>query len=456
MAKNKSVFVCGECGYEATKWMGKCPECQAWNTMTEEIHAKTANTSKKISGQLHYEKAKPLKLTEIQSEVEERMETGITELDRVLGGGVVQGSLVLVGGDPGIGKSTMMLQICQKLTQLQKKVLYVSGEESLHQIKMRAKRLGVTGDELLLYAQTNMGIIESVVIKEKPNILMIDSIQTMYNEDIGSVPGSVSQVREVTAHLMRLAKQMNIATFIVGHVTKDGAIAGPRVLEHMVDTVLYFEGDKNAAYRVLRGVKNRFGSTNELGLFEMRQEGLVEVLNPSEYMLSGRPIHEAGSLVMCRMEGSRPLFVEVQALVAYTSFNMPRRTVNGADYNRMMMLLAVVEKKYGISLSDHDCYVNLAGGLKMNEPSLDLGIITAVISSVKNQAIDPQTVLMGEVGLTGEVRGITFSESRVKEAVKLGFTTIVLPENNAKAVEKQKGIQIIGIKHISDLKQHIF
>ncbi len=456
MAKNKSVFVCGECGYEATKWMGKCPECQAWNTMTEEIHAKTANTSKKISGQLHYEKAKPLKLTEIQSEVEERMETGITELDRVLGGGVVQGSLVLVGGDPGIGKSTMMLQICQKLTQLQKKVLYVSGEESLHQIKMRAKRLGVTGDELLLYAQTNMGIIESVVIKEKPNILMIDSIQTMYNEDIGSVPGSVSQVREVTAHLMRLAKQMNIATFIVGHVTKDGAIAGPRVLEHMVDTVLYFEGDKNAAYRVLRGVKNRFGSTNELGLFEMRQEGLVEVLNPSEYMLSGRPIHEAGSLVVCGMEGSRPLFVEVQALVAYTSFNMPRRTVNGADYNRMMMLLAVVEKKYGISLSDHDCYVNLAGGLKMNEPSLDLGIITAVISSVKNQAIDPQTVLMGEVGLTGEVRGITFSESRVKEAVKLGFTTIVLPENNAKAVEKQKGIQIIGIKHISDLKQHIF
>ncbi len=456
MAKNKSVFVCGECGYEATKWMGKCPECQAWNTMTEEIYAKTANTSKKISGQLHYEKAKPLKLTEIQSEVEERMETGITELDRVLGGGVVQGSLVLVGGDPGIGKSTMMLQICQKLTQLQKKVLYVSGEESLHQIKMRAKRLGVTGDELLLYAQTNMGIIESVVIKEKPNILMIDSIQTMYNEDIGSVPGSVSQVREVTAHLMRLAKQMNIATFIVGHVTKDGAIAGPRVLEPMVDTVLYFEGDKNAAYRVLRGVKNRFGSTNELGLFEMRQEGLVEVLNPSEYMLSGRPIHEAGSLVVCGMEGSRPLFVEVQALVAYTSFNMPRRTVNGADYNRMMMLLAVVEKKYGISLSDHDCYVNLAGGLKMNEPSLDLGIITAVISSVKNQAIDPQTVLMGEVGLTGEVRGITFSESRVKEAVKLGFTTIVLPENNAKAVEKQKGIQIIGIKHISDLKQHIF
>jgi DNA repair protein RadA/Sms len=293
-------------------------------------------------------------------------------------------------------------------------------------------------------------------MKEKPDVLMIDSIQTMYNEEIGSVPGSVSQVREVTAHLMRLAKQMNIATFIVGHVTKDGAIAGPRVLEHMVDTVLYFEGDKNASYRVLRGVKNRFGSTNELGIFEMRNEGLVEVLNPSEYMLSGRPINEPGSLVVCAMEGSRPLFVEVQALVAYTTFNMPRRTVNGADYNRIMMLLAVIEKKYGLSLADNDCFVNIAGGLKMNEPSLDLGIIAAVISSIKNQAVDPQTVLMGEVGLTGEVRGITFSESRVKEAIKLGFKTIVLPQNNAKSIKAHSGINIIGIKHINDLKQNIF
>jgi len=436
--------------------MGKCPECNSWNSMAEEVKVKVSSTPKKVSGQLHYEKAKPLKLSEIQSEVEERMETGIKELDRVLGGGIVQGSLVLVGGDPGIGKSTMMLQICQAVSRIKKKVLYISGEESLHQIKMRGKRLGVANDELLLYAQTNMNIIESVIMKEQPDVLMIDSIQTMYNEDIGSVPGSVSQVREVTAHLMRLAKQLNIATFIVGHVTKDGAIAGPRVLEHMVDTVLYFEGDKNASYRVLRGVKNRFGSTNELGIFEMRNEGLVEVLNPSEYMLSGRPINEPGSLVVCAMEGSRPLFVEVQALVSYTTFNMPRRTVNGADYNRIMMLLAVIEKKYGLSLVDNDCYVNIAGGLKMNEPSLDLGIIAAVISSIKNQAIDPQTVLMGEVGLTGEVRGITFSESRVKEAVKLGFKTIVLPWNNAKAIKTTEDIQIIGIKHINDLKQHIF
>jgi DNA repair protein RadA/Sms len=456
MAGKKSVFVCGECGYEASKWMGKCPECNSWNSLAEEVKVKVSSAPKKVSGQLHYEKAKPLRLSDIKSEVEERMATGIQELDRVLGGGIVQGSLILVGGDPGIGKSTMMLQICQTLSRLNKKVLYVSGEESLHQIKMRAKRLSVANEDLLLYAQTNMNIIESVIMKEKPDVLMIDSIQTMYNEEIGSVPGSVSQVREVTAHLMRLAKQMNIATFIVGHVTKDGAIAGPRVLEHMVDTVLYFEGDKNASYRVLRGVKNRFGSTNELGIFEMRNEGLVEVLNPSEYMLSGRPINEPGSLVVCAMEGSRPLFVEVQALVAYTTFNMPRRTVNGADYNRIMMLLAVIEKKYGLSLADNDCFVNIAGGLKMNEPSLDLGIITAVISSIKNQAVDPQTVLMGEVGLTGEVRGITFSESRVKEAIKLGFKTIVLPQNNARSIKTHSGINIIGIKHINDLKQNIF
>ena len=455
MAK-KSIFVCGECGYETSKWMGKCPECSSWNSLVEEVKLKTLNTPKKVSGQLHYENAKPLRLSDIKSEVEERMATGIQELDRVLGGGIVQGSLILVGGDPGIGKSTMMLQICQTLSRLNKKVLYVSGEESLNQIKMRAKRLNVANEELLLYAQTNMNIIESVIMKEKPDVLMIDSIQTMYNEEIGSVPGSVSQVREVTAHLMRLAKQINIATFIVGHVTKDGAIAGPRVLEHMVDTVLYFEGDKNASYRVLRGVKNRFGSTNELGIFEMRNEGLIEVLNPSEYMLSGRPINEPGSLVVCGMEGSRPLFVEVQALVSYTTFNMPRRTVNGADYNRIMMLLAVIEKKYGLSLSDNDCYVNIAGGLKMNEPSLDLGIIAAVISSMKNQAVDPQTVLMGEVGLTGEVRGITFSESRVKEAIKLGFKTIVLPQNNIKSIKTQSNIKIIGIKHINDLKQYIF
>lgn len=457
MAKAKTVFVCTECGNESSKWMGQCPACKQWNTYVEEVKADAkASDKKKVSGKLQYKEVKPMKFHEIKTADSPRMKTEIRELDRVLGGGIVEGALILVGGDPGIGKSTLMLQVCEKLGSLDKQILYISGEESLHQIKLRGQRLNVTTDNIHLYTQTNMEIIEQVILKEKPDVLMIDSIQTMYSDNITSVPGSVSQVREVTAHLMRLAKQMNIATFIVGHVTKDGAIAGPRVLEHMVDTVLYFEGDKNASYRILRAVKNRFGSTNELGIFEMLSSGLKEVLNPSEYMLSGRPVNEAGSLVVCGMEGSRPIFVEVQALVAYTSFNMPRRTVTGADYNRIMMLIAVIEKKYGLSLVDNDCYVNIAGGIKMNEPSLDLGLAAAIISSLINQSVAPDMVLMGEVGLTGEIRGITFVESRIKEAVKLGFKTIVLPKINTKDIIVPADVKLVGINHINELKQEVF
>ncbi len=456
MAKSKTVFVCNDCGNETSKWMGQCPACKSWNSLVEEVKVDTKNQGKKVSGKLHYTETKPVKFHEIKTSEATRMITGIVELDRVLGGGIVEGALILVGGDPGIGKSTLMLQICDRIGNAGKKVLYISGEESLHQIKLRGQRLKVATDNIELYTQTNMDHIEQVILKEKPDVLMIDSIQTMYSDTITSVPGSVSQVREVTAHLMRLAKQMNIATFIVGHVTKDGAIAGPRVLEHMVDTVLYFEGDKNASYRILRAVKNRFGSTNELGIFEMLSSGLKEVLNPSEYMLSGRPINEPGSLVVCGMEGSRPIFVEVQALACYTSFNMPRRTVTGADYNRIMMLIAVIEKKYGLSLVDNDCYVNIAGGIKMNEPSLDLGLAAAIISSLINQAVAPDMVLMGEVGLTGEIRGITFAESRIKEAVKLGFKTIVLPKINLKDIGVPSDVRLIGINHINELKNQVF
>jgi DNA repair protein RadA/Sms len=455
MAKNKTHYVCQSCGFESSKWMGQCPECSNWSTFVEEVKIDTKNQPQKISGKLHYIDSKPMKMNEIQGSEKAKTSTGIQELDRVLGGGIVDGSLVLIGGDPGIGKSTLLLQICQAVENKGKTILYVSGEESLHQIKLRGNRLNITTEKMLLYAQTNMESIETSVFLEKPDVLMIDSIQTMYSDSITSVPGSVSQVREVTAHLMRLAKQLNIATFIVGHVTKDGSIAGPRVLEHMVDTVLYFEGDKNASYRILRTVKNRFGSTNEVGIFEMCQEGLIEVINPSEYMLSGRPLNESGSLVVCGMEGTRPMFVEVQALVSYTTFNMPRRTVTGADYNRIMMLIAVIEKKYGLSLGDQDCFVNIAGGIKMNEPSLDLGLLAAIISSMQNKIIPADQVIMGEVGLTGEVRGITLVETRVKEAIKLGFKQIIIPFNNLASIKKifhTSGIELIGIKNISELK----
>lgn len=446
----KSIFICSECGYESPKWMGQCLGCNQWNTFVEEIKVKKNSSNNNSVIKIDSEKS-PKSLLTISTSDEPRLRTSIKELDRVLGGGIVDGSLVLVGGDPGIGKSTILLQMCQSLSEQKVKILYISGEESLSQIKMRADRLKVNGKNVFLYAQTSLQIIETVINNEKPRILIIDSIQTMYSEDILSAPGSVSQVREVTSRLMRLAKGLNISIFIVGHVTKDGTIAGPRVLEHMVDTVLYFEGERSASYRILRAVKNRFGSTNEIGVFEMCEEGLIEVSNPSEYMLIGRPIGESGSIVTCCMEGTRPVLVEVQALVSPTNFGMPRRTSAGTDYNRVNLLMAVLEKKIGYQLGNYDSYVNIAGGIKVTEPSLDLGIIIAIASSFKNLNVDEKTIIIGEVGLTGEVRGISLCDKRITEAEKLGFTKCIIPKVNAKALEnKNYKIKVIGVEYVRD------
>ena len=377
------------------------------------------------------------------------MKTELVELDRVLGGGIVPGSLVLVGGDPGIGKSTLLLQVCQKLSAMNKKVLYISGEESLKQIKLRANRMGEFSENLYLLCETSLNLIQTAIEREKPDVVVIDSIQTMYNEEIGSAPGSVSQVRESTNVFMQLAKGMNIAIFIVGHVTKEGTVAGPRVLEHMVDTVLYFEGDRHASYRILRGVKNRFGSTNEIGVFEMRKEGLVEVENPSEFMLSGKPENASGSVVACAMEGTRPMLMEIQALVCKSNFGMPRRTAAGIDYNRVNLLMAVLEKRVGLPLSGYDAYVNIAGGIRMNEPAVDLGIIMAVASSYKNRPVSEDTIVFGEVGLSGEVRAVTMPEQRIAEAKKLGFKVCVVPEVSLKSIGKVEGIEVIGVKSVN-------
>jgi DNA repair protein RadA/Sms len=373
------------------------------------------------------------------------------ELDRVLGGGIVKGSLILVGGDPGIGKSTILLQVCRNLTETGHKVLYASGEESLQQIKLRAQRLGGFTKDMLLLSETNLDAIAGAITKVMPEVLVIDSIQTMYLEDIASGAGSVSQVREVTARLMRIAKQLGIAIFIVGHVTKEGNVAGPRTLEHMVDTVLYFEGEKNALFRVLRGVKNRFGSTNEIGVFEMKDTGLYEVANPSQVMLNGRPLDASGSVVVCSMEGTRPLLIEIQALVCQTNFNLPRRTSVGIDYNRVNLLMAVLEKREGMMLAGSDAYVNLAGGMKVGEPALDLGIVAALVSSFKNSAVDAQTVFFGEVGLAGEIRGVTMAEQRAKEAAKMGFTTCILPKSNVEVMKKISGMKLVGVNKLSEV-----
>ncbi len=453
MAKGKmSVFFCQNCGYESSKWMGQCPACREWNTFTEEIVQKTSGNKGMRKERVT---AEPVKLSEIRSEEESRITSGSKELDRVLGGGIVSGSLVLVGGDPGIGKSTLLLQICKNLAEMQKKVFYISGEESLHQIKMRAERIGKAVGELHLLCETNLELIKDAIQKGKPDIVVIDSIQTMYNEEVTSAPGSVSQVRESTNLLMQIAKGMNITIFIVGHVTKEGVVAGPRVLEHMVDTVLYFEGDRHASYRILRGVKNRFGSTNEIGVFEMRQEGLKEVENPSEFMLEGKPEGASGSIVACSMEGTRPILIEVQALVCHSNMAMPRRTAVGTDYNRMNLLMAVLEKRLGLHLSACDAYVNIAGGIRMNEPAIDLAIVLVLISSYKDKAIDEKTIAFGEVGLSGEVRGVSMAEQRVSEAKKLGFTTVIMPQVSVKSVESVKGIQVIGIKNLRDVLQYI-
>lgn len=449
MAKGKkSVFFCQNCGHEENKWLGQCPMCKEWNTFVEE----PVSFSKSASAKL-IKDAEVVALKHVETDQEERIKTKIEELDRVLGGGIVPGSLLLVGGDPGIGKSTLLLQVCQRLCEDKHQVLYISGEESLKQIKLRANRMGEFTEDLLLLCETNLEIVKNVIQKRKPEVVIIDSIQTMYSEEVASAPGSVSQVRESTNVFMQLAKGLGISIFIVGHVTKEGTVAGPRVLEHMVDTVLYFEGDRHASYRILRGVKNRFGSTNEIGVFEMRQNGLVEVENPSEFMLNGKPENASGSVVACSMEGTRPILIEIQALVCSSNFGMPRRTAAGTDYNRVNLLMAVLEKRVGIHLSNYDAYVNIAGGIKMNEPAVDLGIVMAIVSSYKNQPIDEKTIVFGEIGLSGEVRAVNMPEQRVAEAKKLGFTTCIMPEVSREVVKNIKGIKIIGVKTINEALQ---
>lgn len=447
MAKaKKSIFFCQNCGHEESKWLGQCPVCRQWNTFVEE-----KVTTAKAGGQMKsLKEAEVVALSSVRTDIEERVRTGIGELDRVLGGGIVPGSLVLVGGDPGIGKSTLLLQVCQRLTEREQKLLYISGEESLKQIKLRADRMGTFTDNLLLLCETNIETIRGVIEREDPSLVVIDSIQTMYSEEVASAPGSVSQVREATNIFMQIAKGMGISIFIVGHVTKEGTVAGPRVLEHMVDTVLYFEGDRHASYRILRGVKNRFGSTNEIGVFEMRQDGLREVENPSEFMLNGRPENASGSVVACSMEGTRPILLEIQALVCRSNFGMPRRTAAGTDYNRVNLLMAVLEKRLGLPLSNYDAYVNIAGGIRINEPAVDLGIVLALVSSYKNRPVSEDVLVFGEVGLSGEVRAVNMPEQRVSEAKKLGFQTCILPAVSLDAVKNIQGIKLLGVKSINE------
>ncbi len=454
MLKNKkTVYFCQECGYESAKWMGQCPGCKAWNTFVEE----TVSAKKPASGTTGRteKRQEPVILRDISLSEDERQTTKIGELDRVLGGGIVPGSLVLVGGDPGIGKSTLLLQVCRNLAEKQVSVLYISGEESLRQIKLRANRIGEFNDRLQLLCETNLEVIREIIQRKKPEVVVIDSIQTMFHEDISSAPGSVSQVRESTNILMQIAKGMGISIFIVGHVTKEGNVAGPRVLEHMVDTVLYFEGDRHASYRILRAVKNRFGSTNEIGVFEMRGTGLEEVKNPSEFLLNGRPEGASGSVVACSMEGTRPILVEIQALVCQSNFGIPRRTAVGTDFNRVNLLMAVLEKKVGIHLGSSDAYVNIAGGMKMTEPAIDLGICLAVVSSCKDIVIPDNVMVFGEVGLSGEIRAVSMAGQRVQEAKKLGFETVMLPEVCRSSVGEAEGIRLIYVSQIRDAIQYI-
>ena len=448
MAKAKvTAFFCSSCGHESSKWVGQCPGCREWNTMVEAPVERKSSAARAVGLRGI---AEPVSLSQVDAADDARISTGMDELDRVLGGGIVGGSLVLVGGDPGIGKSTILLQVCRNLATDGRSVLYISGEESLRQIKLRANRMGEFTGDLKFLCETSLGTIQDIIERNRPEIVVIDSIQTMYSEDGTSAPGSVSQVREATAVLMNLAKGLGISIFIVGHVTKEGVVAGPRVLEHMVDTVLYFEGDRSATYRILRGVKNRFGSTNEIGVFEMTQTGLSEVENPSEFMLNGKPEDASGSVVACLMEGTRPILLEVQALVCRSNFGMPRRTAAGADYNRVNLLMAVLEKRAGIHLGDQDAYVNIAGGMRINEPAIDLAIVMALASSFRNSAIDEKTVIFGEVGLAGEVRSVSSAEQRVREAAKLGFRRCILPKSCVAKLGDVSGIEVVGVANVRE------
>ncbi len=445
MAKEKQVFFCKECGYESAKWLGQCPGCRQWNTFVEEkitVGAKSSSVKKTLVA--------PTSILKVTTADESRIKTDIGELDRVLGGGIVKGSLVLVGGDPGIGKSTILLQMCKKLVDKDVEVLYVSGEESLSQIKMRAGRIGTFDKDMMLLCDNDMDNISSAIQKSNAEVVVIDSIQTMVVDEVGSAPGTVTQVREVTSRLMQLAKQNNVAVFIVGHVTKEGTVAGPRTLEHMVDSVLYFEGDSNNGFRILRGVKNRFGSTNEIGVFNMTDAGLIEVDNPSSVMLNGRPIGVPGSVVVSSIEGTRTILVELQALVCKTNFNMPRRTSVGVDFNRVNLIMAVLEKRAGLDLWGYDAYVSIAGGMRVNDPAIDLGIAAAICSSLNNKPVGDKTMIIGEIGLAGEIRGVTNIMQRVKEADKLGFDTCIIPKSNYdKNMEKLD----INIKCVSSLTE---
>ena len=451
MAKAKSVFVCNECGYESPKWLGKCPACGAWNTFFEQkiVESKSTATGRSIK-----EKAAPQVLDNVVGKTDTRMDTGIGELNRILGGGLVNGSLVLLGGEPGIGKSTLILELCDKITGTGK-VLYVSGEESAEQVKIRADRLGIKNSNIMFLGETDIDVIEETILAMEPKLVIIDSIQTMYSEEITSAAGTVSQVREITARIMRVCKGHRITTIIIGHVTKDGNIAGPRVLEHMVDTVLYLEGERYFSYRILRSVKNRFGSTNEIGMFEMRNEGMVEIKNPSQILISDREDNPPGSILVASVEGTRPLLIELQALTTPTVFGLPRRAANGIDYNRITMLIAVLEKKTGLPLGSQDVYLNVVSGIKLVEPAVDLGTCLVVASSFKNYALPKDMVAIGEVGLTGEIRAVNMIEKRIKEVEKMGFKTCIIPESNKKLLKDDYKIDIIGVRTINEAMKKV-
>ncbi|WP_017380997.1 DNA repair protein RadA [Paenisporosarcina sp. TG-14] len=449
MAKRKTKFMCNSCGYESAKWMGRCPGCSEWNTMVEEVEVVVKGPRRTFQ---HSENSsqKALPITAIETDDEPRVKIDLSEFDRVLGGGIVPGSLILIGGDPGIGKSTLLLQVSALLANKGQRVLYMSGEESIRQTKLRAERLGVDSSELYIYAETNLELVNEAIDQVEPKFVVIDSIQTVHHPDVTSAPGSVTQVRECTAELMRIAKTKNIAIFLVGHVTKEGQIAGPRILEHMVDTVLYFEGERHHTYRILRSQKNRFGSTNEIAIFEMLQGGLKEVLNPSELFLQERSQGAAGSTVVASMEGTRPILVEIQALITPTSFNYPKRMASGIDQNRVQLLMAVLEKRVGLLLQTQDAYIKVAGGVKLDEPAIDLAVLTTIVSSYKDLAVSAYDCFMGEVGLTGEVRRVSRVEQRVQEAAKLGFKRAIVPASNLGGWDYPEGIQVVGVENVSD------